>query len=401
LADYGELEENDKTRNALELIDGLDQGGSAEKSEIICRALSSLVEKGIRAKALGETETNQDRAEREKLLKQYGIAEIAFVMAKGGNKISHEKEYRYDILARVIPIYQALKNHRAEIKNLPGGESGGQAQKRTNRRLAEMDSDQALIELSLYLAYYRDYPSSYHLAADLFSAEERARNAKHETAGRKNAGEITDLKIQAGELKNKLTGAIEREKRERQRTEPIDANVKRLGLLRKGETAEQAILKWRELGEKIAGHDWYANLNLPAFNYPESITGRSFDIQTGEHRAFMDFREPYSTYQGESEDDLSIQANQVVASTSPMAAAKLLVLDQEKQGEYFNRILRPLLVNYYVATSKSKEEAAERFQAEMAGAATISEIIELAQKKIIWPLEMGLRRANQPLDQAA
>ena len=105
---------------------------------------------------------------------------------------------------------------------------------------------------------------------------------------------------------------------------------------------------------------------------------------------FSEFREAYSTYKGEALEEMPIMANQVLASSSPMAAAKLLVLSEEKQQEYCNKILKPLLINFYLATSKNKKEARERASNALRGKETISDIIRLVQDEIVLPVEERL-----------
>jgi len=177
-------------------------------------------------------------------------------------------------------------------------------------------------------------------------------------------------------------------KEEFEKSKIINSNINQLGLLKeRGSDVEKSILDviaaWKELGETIMQKDWHKEIKLPEFYYPKNITGLNPELKT--------FREPYSTYKGKSEEEVSIEASQVIASTNPFAAAKMMTLDEKGQRLYWEKVLRPILVNFYIATSKSKEEAISRFNQDIEGVDTISEIIKLIQKKIIWPIELEMK----------
>lgn len=393
LAGYKEIEDSAAVRGALDSINQLDEGEKGKRSEIISKALDVLVEGSIKRKIQGGDGAEEDK---NKLLREYGKKEIAFIMARQGRKISHEKEYRYDILARVALIYEELKKRKDEIIGLNREFLSRKKapNERIGRELSSLDKklsdDGSLVELSLYLAYFHDFPAVYHTAADLFSAEQNARNLRsRKDKSAKNV--LQELRIKSEELKGIISAQAEAYGADMEKTKPILKNIKTFQLLRKGREPEQVMAEWRGLGKRITREEWFKNLQLPSFHYPQSITGLSFEMRDEDRPGFTAFREFYSTHKGKSEEDLPIQANQVIASTNPLAAAKLLVLDEKKQKEYFNKVLRPLLVNYYLASSKNKEEAQRRFEEDIKEAATIAQVIELIQRKIIWPLEMELK----------
>jgi hypothetical protein len=302
-------------------------------------------------------------------------------MAKKDLKISHEKEYKYDILAKVITVYNELQQKMDELKDARKEylQEKEVSPKKINKMLKDLEKDESLVELSLYLSYYTDYPDSYHVAADLFSTREKARNLKQQNdpESQKKRKELT---IRAKDLEEEMTALKKRQQSREEQVKPVDRTVDKLGLLSKGIKPENVISKWRNFGEVIRQQDWYKNLDLPDFHYPQGVTGMSFEVYQDEKSpGFVDFREFYSTYKGEKEEEVPIEANQVVASSSPLAASKLLVLDQKKQQEYYKKVLKPLLVNYYIATSETKEEAAEKFRADQENMNTISDVVDLIQ----------------------
>ena len=386
-ADYSGLEQSKEFEEAKKIIDDLDKGEN--RSEIISGALDNLVEKSIKDKASPEEIEN---------LKEYGKKEIAFIIARKDLKISHEKEYRYDIMARIIPVYKELKDRAEELKDSRRGylEQKNVQKKKIGKELKKLESDESLVELSLYLSYYGDYPKTYHLSADIFGTEERARGLQSKkNKSNKDIAKAKELKIKATNLRGQMTSLTSQYEAEEEKVKPIDENINNLGLLKRGTEAKHVINKWRGFGESIKKEDWFRNLDLPEFYYPKQITGMSFEMQDEKNPGYTSFREFYSTYKGESEEELPIEANQVIASTSPLAASKLLVLDEKKQREYYEKVLKPLLVNYYLATSKDKEEASKRFEQEGAQNKTISEIIHFIQNNIVKPVEKDLQSSSQ------
>lgn len=422
MIDFEELEQSHEFQTANELI-----AETADKSSVIKKALSNLVEEGVRKKALvaagkdqGGSHRNIPEAEKQRisdLLEQYGKTEIAFILAKRGLKVGHEKEYRYDLLARIIPIYRALaerseaifKSGNVKIKN-------------------KEDRDQALAELSLYLGVYQDFPESYHLAADLLDAKEEVskRNRQIEQV------ELTEKKgasdQEKGILKEKKDMLGQEKKIFKVRAEALDEEVKQaekelgkdialvrkaqktikdLGLLRDDkQTPYRIIQKWRKLWEDIQDKAWFQSLDLPESFYPAGVTGMSFELADEKGREQKGFREFYSTYKKEleQEKELALAANQVVASTDFMAVAKFAALSEKLQQEYFEKILRPILVNYYIARFRggeagtnlqrralNKSLALARARDELAEIKTITEAVDFIQRKIVWPIEMELK----------
>jgi hypothetical protein len=303
-------------------------------------------------------------------------------------KIGHEKEFRYDILARIIPVYEELKRHANEISELEKSEN----------------KNQDLIELSLYLAYWHNYPAEYHALPDLFGQidqykfykkelDDKIKAKKQERGKAKTKAEIETIQKELNELTlkaNSLKGQMDEVAKKTvigKVFKANDYNIKQLGL---ASDPINTSAKWRNIGKSLAEEEWFKKLDLPKFHYPENITSLSFEIEKEGEKEKLGSKEPYSSYVFKGAET-PIEANQVIASTNPMSAAKLLVLSADKQREYYKKVLKPLLVNFYIATSKNKNEALEKMKNDLKGINTISEIIHLIQEKIIAPIE-GDRR---------
>ena len=446
-----EIENNPKMRECLALVERLDSGERGEKSEAISRAFNSLVEGKVRKRALealeekkGKGAETKDKQEIDKLLKQYGKTEIAWILAQKGVKIGHEKEYRYDILARIIPIYQALKEKKGELKNLMGEVLTAKGVKKglKERIISDLDKDQTLVELSLYLGYYKDYPPEQQKTFELFSetydeavGKESQLNSQSKDLKRLEEEKEKSPADKAAEIEKRLSGLkakVEAQSREKERLmleaskiknqlerflvedeklkilKAIDLEAKDILKLTKKESVE-IVGRLGALGRKITEKEWFKELELPEFFYPQGVAGMSFEMRSGKEdeaderkttgfrkggsgKEHSGFKEGYSTIKGKKEEEkiLPFQATQVIASTDKLAAAKLSILSEETQREYFNKVLRPLLVNYYLATTKDKEDAAKKAGEDLEHIHTISEAIEVIQKKIVWPVEMEL-----------
>ena len=74
-----------------------------------------------------------------------------------------------------------------------------------------------------------------------------------------------------------------------------------------------------------------------------------------------------------------------------MSSAKFFALDHESQVEYFNKVLSPLLREYYIATSKNKEIAVEKFKRDSASFNSFFDIIIFIEQNIIHEANEHLR----------
>lgn len=392
MADYSRLENDSETEKYLALLDKLDD---KKRCAPIARALNSLVEESRRRDVYDQG--GADREEREKknaLLKKYGKAEIAFILSKRQIKIGHEKELRYDIIARVMAIYEQLANHRGEyeaaLKKI--FVVGRKAQNRIKQYL----EPQGMIDLCLYMAYYKDFSDP---AGELFDEafETDRKTAKFKQALQKESdrekrseiqNQFKQATVEASSLKGRLSEMLAVYTKQKEGADYfVTVHREAMDKLKLTNSKLSKIMRDnRHLGREILEQSWF-NDKLPEFFYPKTITGYSFEMKKEGKDEFSDFREPYSTYKGASTEEIPIEANQVIASTSPMAAAKLLVLSAEKQKEYYEKVLKPLLVNYYIATSPNREEATEKFSRDAEEVKTISDVIRLVQDKVIRPVE--------------
>ncbi len=373
------IEKNPKVQEWLKRISELEK-----TSPVMARAISGLVEPTIQGRVLQELKTKEEEWRSLRSIDMYGKEELAFILAFPKQKIGHKKEIRYDLLAQIIPIYEELRKRSGEITEL--------SQDVENIR----NRDQVLVEISLQLAYFNNFSESYFSKARMAFLGKQAQELKRkgsqiekEPKDKKAISVVQkDIRGVSVEIKKIKEGMrqLQENIEENNRVEIIEAAIRKLRI---SENPKEMAIKWRELGRRLSQEEWFRNLELPEFYYPKGITSLSFDVNNrGE---FMNFREPYSTYRGENEEELAIESNQMIASTNLLAAAKVMVLSEKGQKTYFEKVLRPLIVNYYVATSKSKEEAKMRFQEDFEEVVTISEVIELIQQKIIWPLELELQ----------
>ncbi len=316
-----EISDFNKIKNLLEEYYDKNKG-----KHPIARALKNLVEPGIRNKAIKNTD--KDKKEKERMLADYGMSEVAFILAKDKQiKISHEKELRYDFLSRVISVLNIVEEKIDILKEIL---------KKQGRKPKQFTSPQGLVDLSIYLAYH--------------------------DGGEKS--KVSEKKINH-----------------------IAKNI--LRITKKG--LDKIKREYGDIGKELLKKVEFQHLNIPKFYYPKKITGMSFEMADEKGVEYGSFKEPYSTIQGKNEEELPIEANQLIASTNPMIITKLLVLSTEKQEEYLNKILKPLLVNYYIATSKDKNEASARFEEDNKNIKTISDVVDLIQRKIIWPIELELQ----------
>lgn len=393
MADYGRLESDSETKKYADLLDELDD---KRKCAPIARALNSLVEESRRKDVYGQEGggTKENREKKNELLKQYGKAEIAFILSKGQIKIGHEKELRYDIIARVAAVYEQLASHRDEYEAVLEKLFGGGAKARN--KIRQYAEPQGLVDLCLYLAYYKDFSDpAGELFDEAFEADRKTAKCKYLLQKERDSEKKSDLQakfrqvsIEASSLKGRLSEMLAAYKKQQADADYyVAVHREALDKLKLTNSKMSKIMRDnRQAAAELLKEGWL-DLKLPAYYYPKTITGCSFEMKKEGKDEFSDFREPYSTYKGATAEEIPIEANQVVASTSPMAAAKLLVLSEEKQREYCDKILKPLLVNYYKATSRTKEEAAERFSRDAGEAKTITDIIRLVQDKIVKPVE--------------
>lgn len=362
LGNYQELEHYSGTKDWFAKIQQL-----ATESPVFAKAFGSMIEGSVATDAGAEQNINK-----LELLKQYGQQEIAFIIANPALKISHEKEPRYDVLARVIPVYLEIKKHVDDLG---------------------IKDDQELLDLSLYLSYYKQ-DSLAHLRAELFNTKESASRQRQIAKNAKGADEQQVGKETAQQLTlraSALTGQIADAAKKQENKKIVDLlykNIRQLGL--STTKVDDVIVKYQKLATEIEQKDWYKKIKLSDFYYPQTITSLSFEMSTDQQKEAMGFREQYSTYRGDKTEELALESNQVIASTSPLAAAKLLILSQEKQAVYAEKVLKPLLINYYLATNKTREDALVKFRTDSQGANTISDLIHLIQDKIVKPIEIEL-----------
>ena len=131
------------------------------------------------------------------------------------------------------------------------------------------------------------------------------------------------------------------------------------------------------------------------FICPENIDSQSFGWRNArEEEGVVKFKEPYSTYFFENDTELFLDSDQIVASPDGHIAGKILALEKKQQLKYAEKVLKPLIRNYYtwvnslptdhsyfVETQKNKSELME----ECMKNETIYDLLQFIQDKIVKP----------------
>lgn len=132
-----------------------------------------------------------------------------------------------------------------------------------------------------------------------------------------------------------------------------------------------------------------------AFNFfPLPADSRSFGWRSagkkGEEEQ-LGFKEPYSTYFPSSETDILLE-DQVVAVPGGMLSGKVLMLSAEKQQEYAEHVLKPLLLHYFKSIESAPQEYFQALGETRASllarcqkSETLSDILRFIQKHIVAP----------------
>jgi hypothetical protein len=393
LRPFDDVEKSDNFRESKELVKKAE-----DSSPLIKRALHNIVEASIKRKV--------DVGKQEKLT-EYGKEEIALIMSDPATKLGHEKEYRYDVLARIIPVYEALYDHlpeiRKEYEDMLRQKGVGRKQVMTMAREFERPKtiDLNLSEISAMIAYYDQYPDDildvfeklYHGQASGATAKEKQQNEQdlildfNDSREGENTEKRTGLSLkEAWQERIKESGS-----------EDIEISIRKmrneLSLLSRGDN--EIVGRWRAFANIIRQKEWFKDLRLPEFRYPKGMKGYSFEMRDDAGREYGGFKEFYSSIKGSHETDTLIASNQLAISSNRMAMAKLLVLSPERQQDYFRHLLRPLLINYYLATSDNREEAMRRLESETKDIKTMGALVAMIQDKIVAPIEKVLEKKKQ------
>ncbi len=359
----------------------------------IARTFDSMVEPSVlkKAKARNPNKSEEDLMSK---LSQYPKDEVAIILAKNGLKISHEKECRYDILAKITSIYKLLNENKDAVniiikKNKIGG----------------LDLEDSIMNLAVYLSCLEDVGYNNYLQ-EIYKInteiEEFIREAQR--LNRSNIDleqSIKKLEIEKtrqsdfGDIKNNMINPQIEEKKSRilLNNNTLSEISSKLILLQEqlrqvkielekylnnnadisnistvlNKFYSSSLFKFSQ--DKIVGiysscakeikkESWFDDSRIPEFYYPKNITGMSFELKSEGKEERVGFREFYSSYTSNRQD--WIHSNQVIANPEA-SIAKFSVLSKEVQLEYFEKIIKPIVINYYVAMYRSKEQARSHF----------------------------------------
>jgi hypothetical protein len=391
LTDYRQVEEYSKTREYQDLVDSLDD---KKRCAPIARALNGLVEGSRRRDAQEEgNESNEEKDRKDTLLRSYGKSEIAFILSKPEMKVGHEKEFRYDIIASVIPIFKSLEDNLLAVGEI--------LKKNGIKNTTQHTSTQELIDLSFYLARFSKLKDD-EIVELLELFQERSDNRNKLSAARKEKKELGKSNFPDEDAIRKADKNIKdlqfSASKLREKAENRPGNVSLIfklsettqdGLKLINKNPQEIMSKWRNVAGDITETEWYKKISLPKFYYPKGVNSQSFEMKKEGKDEIIGFREPYSTYKSGTDEELMVEANQMLVSMSKLVPAKFMVLSHEKQLEYFEKVLKPLLVNYYLATSSSKDMAKARFNKDFlwTRSRTVADVVRIVQHKIISPIK--------------
>lgn len=163
-------------------------------------------------------------------------------------------------------------------------------------------------------------------------------------------------------------------------------------------TIQQRILKTHHL-PPMPGEEHAMTRKNVAFPFAVPETGsQSFGWRgkgnAGEEVA-IGFREPYSTYFAPRGQELLLESDQIVALPLREIAGKILALPREQQAQYADRVLKPLLAQFYRVLKHAPQTYGYRLgrptmtpreiQREFRSATSLYELIEKIQQYVVEP----------------
>jgi hypothetical protein len=312
----------------------------------------------------GSVDKGATEAERKKYL-EYGLEELAVILATNGTKISHRNEARYDITAAVIQNIEVL---------LRAADPSRQAWPAPDL-FEQVDERELLLAFDEIVGAFLN-----KIKKDSLAQTSKLQPTEQEAYWSKALNLL-------GVLKNSL----------------------------KRQLAESKIPK-NERGKILQRdkvYDQYTKID-PATGQPKKqlifnfgvaqANARSFGWQDSGERASMGFREPYSTYFYRSGAELFLNSDQVVAVPDGQIAGKILALDQRTQLQYANEVVKPLLQQYFKQLERAPQayfnrvgKSRRQLLDECESSASLIELLEFVQKYVVAPAaeRSGPQRAGQ------
>lgn len=289
---------------------------------------------------------------------QYGALEIGFILARGGTKVSHLREARYDVVAWYLKnledAIEAIVQMKDEERAALGFDALADVEMRDLLELPEDTSNDDLDAKTIQLA---------QLASSL------KQQLRDELNRRKGRGKAENNRV----AQEYYSAAMEQVSRISEIRVPREQafGKKEKRMLRKAFPVSYPITVPKVTARQVG---WRNTKNQ------------------GQEKTVIKFREPYSTYFYEDPQDAFVYAAQVIASPEGQVGGKILTLDARVQQQYAETVLRPLLTQffrsieslpadapYFAEVDASKEEIRRRcFAAE-----SMSDVLEFIQEYIV------------------
>lgn len=423
ISDFSQIEKNEEfQKSKLYILDLI------KSNKFFQTALESLVEPSILNKAM-QNNPDLNKLEILKLLSEYPQQEIAMILSKDGVKMGHEKEQKYDILSQIISVYRMLEDNADEVKKII---SKSEAKEKYNLKdIGDMGTHLRNLSIQIVssLRFSEEYKNDLRGLSELEIEYETNNDKLKKVISRlkdlefridqdmfilssdsdfqKNRESLIDQKMKTkldalAILKNDLSELTAKDEELKALIKNKKASIDLYLNANSNDKDASAILnkfrsdgfyKWQKehilnryskIAEDIIEQDWFDEASIPKFYYPANITSMSFanDIENNEER--MGFRKPYGSKHFNDYIYFS-DINQVLIDNDGrlLGDYKILCLDEEKQLEYLNKAIKPLLIEYYINEFKDKNLAQKAFLGDFENVKSLSDIFSVIQDKII------------------
>lgn len=169
-----------------------------------------------------------------------------------------------------------------------------------------------------------------------------------------------------------------------------------------GNPKTQGFLKRSQVGKKKEGSSLTPSLvqqyvqkhKLFDRYISPSVSSASFGYrQAGKkEESVVKFREPYSTYFYDNPAHIFLHADQIVAIPQGALSGKILTLPVQKQQEYAQKVIRPLIIEYFKTLKTAPEDyflslgkEREVLFEECRSSETLTDLLSFVQKYIVRP----------------
>lgn len=134
-----------------------------------------------------------------------------------------------------------------------------------------------------------------------------------------------------------------------------------------------------------------------------SVSARSFGWWQvkGDLESVTKFKEPYSTYFHKGGAEMFLDSDQVVAMPDGHIGGKVQALETDKQIEYAEKVIKPILIQYFKSLENAPEEyfaqikkTREELLVECKETTTLNDLLKFIQKYIVKPTFSSLPKSN-------